>query len=250
MRAPGLSVSRELVLPSLPEDWGNPDTIVLRRDRDARTGCATVRRAVRCAVGRDRGDEEPGGRLPITFPRDERQGPGQEAQQYPGIRDATGALQELHLDEGLLIGYRFWDAKSQTPLFPFGHGLSYTSFKVRASEPRLANDGSVEIDVSVMNTGRRRGASVLQAYLGFPAGTGEPPRQLKAMQRVEVERGATGEATLRLPCDAFRLWDEAGRAWRTPPGEYRIEIGTSSRDIVTEHTVAIGAGAPSCGGGA
>ena len=196
------------------------------------------------------GDEEPGGRLPITFPRDERQGPGQEAQQYPGIRDATGALQELHLDEGLLIGYRFWDAKSQTPLFPFGHGLSYTSFKVRASEPRLANDGSVEIDVSVMNTGRRRGASVLQAYLGFPAGTGEPPRQLKAMQRVEVERGATGEATLRLPCDAFRLWDEAGRAWRTPPGEYRIEIGTSSRDIVTEHTVAIGAGAPSCGGGA
>ncbi len=61
VRAPGLSVSRELVLPSLPEDWGNPDTIVLRRDRDARTGCATVRRAVRCAVGRDRGDEEPGG---------------------------------------------------------------------------------------------------------------------------------------------------------------------------------------------
>jgi beta-glucosidase len=78
------------------------------------------------------GDSDPAGRLPVTFPRDETQGPGQESSEYPGTLDSSGALADAHFDEGLGVGYRYWDIHNQTPLFPFGYGLSYTKFAVNS----------------------------------------------------------------------------------------------------------------------
>ena len=76
------------------------------------------------------GDVAPGGKLPVTFPRDERDGPARRAEQYPGAKNASGALADVHFDEDLAIGYRYWDQHGQEPLFRFGFGLSYTKFRV------------------------------------------------------------------------------------------------------------------------
>lgn len=177
------------------------------------------------------GDAEPGGRLPVTFPSDESQGPARERHQYPGTLDATGAIDQVHFDEDLLVGYRYWDAKGQVPLFPFGYGLSYTRFEVTGRGVTTTADGGARVNVAVRNTGTRNGSEVIQVYLGFPPAAGEPPKQLKGFAKVELKPGEARTLHIALSPQAFKHWDSAQQRWRVQGGQYQVMVGTSSRDI-------------------
>jgi beta-glucosidase len=185
------------------------------------------------------GDAEPTGRLPVTFPRDERQGPAQSEAQFPGTLNANGALDTVHYDEGILVGYRFWDANNQAPLFPFGFGLSYTTFDLKGRGVARASDGGAVVTIDVRNTGARKGAEVVQVYVGMPQAAAAPPKQLKGFQRVELAPGEARTIKIRLEPSAFAHWDDAGHRWTTTPGSYSVMIGRSSRDIATVHTLKV-----------
>ena len=178
------------------------------------------------------GDAAPGGRLPITFPADETQGPGTKESEYPGTAYPDGSLDTAHFDEGLLVGYRYWDQYNQKPLFPFGYGLSYTTFSLKGNGAKPAANGGATVDATIKNTGVREGSDVLQVYLGFPKSAGEPPKQLKAFQKVQLKPGGEKAVTLTLDPDAFKYWNDSSHSWTTAPGIYTVMLGRSSRDIV------------------
>jgi beta-glucosidase len=177
------------------------------------------------------GDADPGGRLPVTFPVDETQGPGAVRATYPGTLTANGALDTVNFNEDLAIGYRYYDRHDQRPLFPFGYGLSYAQFAIRAASARALADGGAEVRVRVANTSTRAGTDVLQVYVGFPAAAGEPPRQLKGMMKLDLAAGVSREAVIPLTARAFQIWDAAADRWVTPPGAFTVAVGHSSRDL-------------------
>jgi beta-glucosidase len=170
------------------------------------------------------GDVNPSGKLPVTFPANELQGPGVKWTEYPGDG------RTVDFSEGVLVGYRFYDAKNQQPLFPFGHGLSYTTFGYSG----LLIEGIGQqrtVKVRVTNTGTLAGAEVLQLYLGFPPEAGEPPRQLKGFEKVSLKPGESKVVSMVLDKDAMSAWETATHQWRMYPGTYAVNVGSSSRDI-------------------
>jgi beta-glucosidase len=177
------------------------------------------------------GDADPGGRLPVTFPADETQGPGATPATYPGTTTASGALDTVRFDEDLAIGYRFYDQHGQTPLFPFGYGLSYARFAIETAAAKALGDGGAEVRVRVANTALRAGTDVVQVYVGFPRAAGEPPHQLKGMMKVALGAGERREVVIPLSARAFQVWDAAAHRWATPPGPFSIAVGHSSRDL-------------------
>jgi beta-glucosidase len=184
------------------------------------------------------GDANPSGKLPVTFPRGEGDTPAHTPRQYPGV-GGTAVY-----SEGLEVGYRWYDARAVTPLFPFGYGLSYTTFALRrlsVSPPTTSGDVRVSFDVT--NTGRRAGAEVAQVYVAAPSSAGEPPRQLKGFAKVNLQPGQTRRVTLTLDRRAFAAWDTAARRWTTARGRYQILVGDSSRDQPLRASVAVGGGA-------
>jgi beta-glucosidase len=186
------------------------------------------------------GDREPGGRLPVTFPADETQGPATRRHQFPGLYDpVTGKLGDAYFDEGVFVGYRYWDEHGQTPLFPFGYGLSYGAISMEDVGVEPTPDGGATVRVRLRNTGQRRSAEVAQVYLGFPESAAEPPRQLKGFARAELDPGEERLVEIALPPQAFRYWDEDKPGWQRADGSYRVELGRSSRDIVWQGEVTL-----------
>jgi beta-glucosidase len=185
------------------------------------------------------GDADPGGRLPATFPRAERDLPtaGRPAR-YPGIDGAA------HYSEGVLVGYRWFDRRRIKPAYPFGFGLSYTRFRLGGLDVRRTGPASARVAARVRNVGKRRGAAVLQVYVHLPGAPGrvQPPRQLKAFDSVALRPGDGARARFRLDRRSFSYWDSARDGWRVAPGCYRIEIATSSRDIVARRSLALNGG--------
>jgi len=176
------------------------------------------------------GDVNPSGKLPISFPAAAGDVPASTPQQYPGV-DGTAMY-----SEGLDIGYRWYQAKGIAPLFPFGYGLSYTSFRLGHLTVSQGN-GQVTVSVDVTNTGQRAGADVAQVYVGDPTAAGEPPNQLKGFQKLSLRPGQTTHLTLHLDQRAFSVWDTATQAWRTVPGDYHIRVGDSSVNLPLNATV-------------
>jgi beta-glucosidase len=187
------------------------------------------------------GDVNPSAKLPETFPASQKDLPTRTPEQYPGVNDA-GGVPRVSYSEGLLVGYRWYDAKDITPLFPFGFGLSYTTFALHGLKVQPAADRSfgAKVHVDVENTGERTGAEVAQLYVGSPASAGEPPKQLRAFDKVTVDPGETRTAEFRLDERAFSIWDVKTHAWKVVPGCYKLMAGRSSRDIDQEVTVAVG----------
>jgi beta-glucosidase len=169
----------------------------------------------------------PSGHLPQTFPRSLADMPTGTPAQYPGIND------EETYSEGLDIGYRWFDAHGIQPLFPFGYGLSYTTFAF--SDLRL--DGAAAT-FTLTNTGDRAGADVAQAYVAFPSALGEPPRRLEGFQKVFLEPGESRTVTLPLDARAFSYWGTDG--WTQAPGCYGVSVGDSSRSLPLSGVVALG----------
>jgi beta-glucosidase len=171
------------------------------------------------------GDVNPSGRLPMTFPANEQQGPATRADEYPG--DGRNA----NYSEGVLVGYRWYDAKNQAPLFPFGFGLSFTSFQYAGARVEHKAGYDATVSVRVTNSGKRAGSEVVQLYLGFPAEAGEPPRQLKGFSRVDLNPGESKTVTMAVNRESLAAWDESAHGWKVYPGKYTVDVGASSRDI-------------------
>ncbi|ULQ46069.1 glycoside hydrolase family 3 C-terminal domain-containing protein [Flagellatimonas centrodinii] len=185
------------------------------------------------------GDTDPGGRLPVSFPDRELDTPvaGQPSR-YPGI-----ANQARH-DEGVFIGYRWFDANGVAPAFPFGFGLSYTDFAL--SDLELAVDGdAVAVAVTATNVGGRAGWAVPQVYVGAPtpaAPVPQPPLALKAFDKQWLAPGEAVRISMSLPSRAFAYWAVDAADWQVAPGCYPIRVGWSSRDLPLSSAISRGAG--------
>ncbi|MER6302521.1 glycoside hydrolase family 3 C-terminal domain-containing protein [Kitasatospora sp. NPDC001539] len=170
------------------------------------------------------GDADPAGRLPVTFPTSAGAAPIQDPAQYPGTDGA------YHYTEGLKVGYRWYDASGTAPLFPFGHGLSYTAFdyaNLSVTGPDAA--GRVRVSFDLTNRGSRTGTEVPQLYVAFPSTAGEPPQQLKAFDKVTLAPGRSTRVELQLDRSSFSVWDQDTHGWRIPGGQYGLTVGSSSR---------------------
>ena len=181
------------------------------------------------------GDSDPGGRLPVTFPATDAQGPAPTTrpERYPGVNG------EQHYDEGIFVGYRWYDQFHQRPLFPFGYGLSYADF--RFGDVRLRFDrGGVTASTRVTNTSRRAGSTVAQAYLSFPRSTGEPPRQLKGYEKVELGPGQSAVVSFRLDRADLSYYDEGAHRQVVADGRYTLSVGSSSRDLPESQSFELG----------
>ncbi|WP_194909924.1 glycoside hydrolase family 3 C-terminal domain-containing protein [Catenulispora rubra] len=174
------------------------------------------------------GDTNPSGKLPVTFPTSLAQVPANTAAQWPGVNG------QVQYSEGLDVGYRWYDAKGLTPLFPFGYGLSYTSFSfshLHIAAPTLHEHGSLQVTADVTNTGKRAGSEVAQLYLTDPASTGEPASQLKGFQKVQLAPGQTKKVHFSLSAQDASYWDTAAQAWTLGAGNYTVRVGDSSRSL-------------------
>ncbi|MGH9600347.1 MAG: glycoside hydrolase family 3 C-terminal domain-containing protein [Terracidiphilus sp.] len=180
------------------------------------------------------GKADPSGKLSVTFPRAEDDTPAHTPAQYPGV-NGTAVY-----SEGLKVGYRWYDAEKIEPLFPFGFGLSYTSFSLsQLSVSPESTDGLVHVSLTMKNTGSVAGADVAQVYVGDPATAGEPPHQLKGFAKVSLEPGASRRVSMTLGPSAFSVWDTAAKRWKVVTGRFEILAGDSSRDLPLHGSVEI-----------
>jgi beta-glucosidase len=179
------------------------------------------------------GDTDPSGRLPVTFPASARQGPTATPAAFPGVGNV------VRYREGILVGYRYFNRFDQTPLYPFGYGLSYTTFSLRRTTARRVGSNRWDVSTVVRNTGERSGADVVELYVGDPRAAGEPPRQLKAFVRVVLEPGQRRTVTLHLGDSSFAHYDIARRDWRVDQGRYRLYVGSSSADLPAHLRVSV-----------
>jgi len=179
------------------------------------------------------GDAEPGGRLPTTFPV--------RLEHNPSYGNFPGEFGELRYGEGVLTGYRWYEVRHLPTRFPFGHGLSYSSFTL--GEPSVVADGdTVVVRVPVTNSGDRRACEVVQGYVAPPASATvmRPPKELKAFAKVWLDPRETATAELTLDARAFAYWDPTkgdGGDWHVAPGPYELHVGRSSADIA--HVVSV-----------
>ena len=187
------------------------------------------------------GDVNPSAKLPLTFPRNAAQIPTAKKDQWPGVDGHSLYSERLN------VGYRWYDATNTQPLFPFGFGLSYTTFKFGhlAVEPAKlelrsgATAGKITVKVDVTNTGKRKGAEVVEVYVGQPPANGEPPHQLRAFAKVQLEPGETKQVALELDERSFSIFDVLQGRWIPQDGKYEILAGDSSRDLPLQSTITV-----------
>jgi beta-glucosidase len=192
------------------------------------------------------GDVNPSGKLPETFSVLEADLPtAGSAAQYPGIVDANG-IRQVDYTEGLQVGYRWYDSQGIEPLFPFGFGLSYTTFKyshLQVTPSRAQSNKEIRVKFQVTNTGRVTGTEVAQVYLKMPSGLGEPPKRLVGWARVTLEPGEHQNVTVTIDPNSsahpLSFWDTNVDGWVTAPGTYTVLVGSSSRDLPLHDSIQI-----------
>ena len=172
------------------------------------------------------GAANPSGRLTVSIPKSEAQYPkGHWANTEPSI----------DYSEGVFVGYRYFDANKIEPQFPFGHGLSYTTFKYgepKLSQTTIKNGDTVTVTLDVANTGNRAGAEVVQLYVHEDqCSVPRPPKELKAFKKIFLKPGETQTVTLTLDKRSFAYFSELQNDWVIEPGKFQFLIGSSSRDI-------------------
>ncbi len=189
------------------------------------------------------GDFNPSGKLPMTFPRSEADLPTKTAEQYPGIKGADGHYTAKY-SEGVFVGYRHYDQNRVAPLFPFGHGLAYTTYAYSGLAVAPGDGGNLVVSANITNTGTRFGGEIVQLYVGAPASAPVPipPQQLKGFTKARVAPGQTVRVSFTLDQRAFSYWDAASDRWRVAAGTYPILVGSSSRDIRLRGAVTFPAG--------
>lgn len=191
------------------------------------------------------GAVNPSGKLPTTYPRSEDETiMAGHPERHPGTDEGDG-YPVIRYTEGLEMGYRWYQANGVTPLFPFGHGLSYTTFEVTdvtVDAGEQPGTSPVTVRARVRNTGDRSGAEVVQVYLGLPAAN-QPPKRLVGFQKVRVEPGATEEVEIVVDPAAtnhpLSVWNRGEHAFVVDPGQYTVYVGTSSEDTPVRETFTV-----------
>jgi beta-glucosidase len=183
------------------------------------------------------GQAEPGGRLPLTFPRSEDQTPVSSVDHYPGVNG------QVSYDDDVLVGYAWYDATGTEPAFPFGHGLGYTKFEAGGLECHVA-DSELHSTFEVRNVGDRSGKVVPQLYIGAPEISGHPPRMLRGFDAANIPAQGGRRFHFTTPLTELTAYDEASKQSWFHPGEYTVTVGFSSRDIRATSTVQIGVALP------
>jgi beta-glucosidase len=175
------------------------------------------------------GDVNFSGKLPVTFPVAQKDGPLKTAAQYPGVKDGKGVPHAVY-SEGLLMGYRWYDAKKVTPLYPFGFGLSYTTFRYSRLRMVPASSG-VTMQVTLTNTGSRAGAEVVQVYVSAPSSAGEPPKALAGYLKLTLKAGETRTVSVPVGNRSFAVWSTARHAWAPVSGCWVVRAGGGSASL-------------------
>ena len=179
------------------------------------------------------GDVNPSGKLPFTFPARLADVGAHALGTYPGIKRADGDILDCSYDEGIFVGYRWADAKKTKPLFPFGHGLSYTTFAYGKATVEPGKDGNVAVvTVPVTNTGTRHGSEVVQLYISEkkPAVT-RPVKELKGFSKVSIAPGETVNVSFPIDREALSYFDAEAHEWKATPGRFTAHIGASAGDL-------------------
>jgi beta-glucosidase len=184
------------------------------------------------------GNVSPSGKLAETIPV--------KLSDNPTVGNFPGENLVVRYGEGLLIGYRWYDAHELEVSYPFGHGLSYTSFEYSDLDVTVLDVGAeprVEVALAVSNSGTRAGAEVVQIYVGDPvASVYRPAQELRGFSKVTLEPGESSRVTIELDKRAFAYWHEARAEWVVEGGEFHLRVGSSSRDIRLTETVILSGG--------
>jgi beta-glucosidase len=173
------------------------------------------------------GEVNPSGKLPVTYPKRLEDSPAYINASYPGCR-------EVNYGEGIFVGYRYYDKKDVEPLFPFGHGLSYTTFKYSGLKvaKKAKAGGKVDVSLTVSNTGKLAGKEVVQLYVSdLQASLPRPPKELKGFAKIDLQPGESQVLTFSLDERALAFYDPYKHAWVAEPGEFELLVGSSSSDI-------------------
>lgn len=181
------------------------------------------------------GHVNPSGKLPMTFPVRLDDVAAHAVGEYPGTKRADSDIVDIRYNEGVLVGYRWFDTKKIRPLFAFGHGLSYTTFgygKLSADASKIGPDGAMTLSVDVTNTGSRAGAETIQLYISdTKASVKRPAKELKNFAKIYLEPGQTKTVTFTVRPSDLAFFDAGAHAWKAEPGEFRAHVGAASDDI-------------------
>lgn len=189
------------------------------------------------------GEVNPSAKLPITFPVSEADlphpilvGPSPEAKAAgPVMRNGVARPAfSVHYNEGLEVGYKWFDAENKQVLFPFGFGLSYTTYSysgLKVTPGSQTEGGATTVNFLVKNTGSRTGTEIAQVYASLPASAGEPPQRLAGWSRVSLEPGETKQVTVTVDPKYLSVFDEETNGWKLIPGRYTFRVGSSSRNL-------------------
>lgn len=187
------------------------------------------------------GDVNPSGKLPFSFPVKLTDCGAHSfgAICYPGIEESEGVQHQVYEDD-ILVGYRWYDTKKIDPLFPFGHGLSYTTFdfgKPSLSAKTLGQDETLTVSVPVTNTGNTAGKEVVQLYISdIKSSVIRPEKELRHFAKIALEPGETQTISFTITPDDLKYYDEAAATWTAEPGDFKILIGSSSRNLPSTAT--------------
>ena len=181
------------------------------------------------------GDVNPSGHLPFTFPVQLQDVGAHQLGEYPGTRRDTVEIYDERYNEGIFVGYRWAEQKRIKPLFPFGHGLSYTTFQIsnlRADKTVLTGDDSLTFTVDVTNSGVTAGAEVVQLYIrDEKSSLPRPVKELKGFAKVFLNPGETKSVSMTIDCTALSFYDDTKHMWVAEPGDFTALVGNSSINI-------------------
>jgi beta-glucosidase len=184
-----------------------------------------------------KGVVNPSGKLPFTFPVSLKDSPAFALNTYPG-KDATAEYKE-----GILVGYRWYDTKKIQPQFPFGYGLSYTEFsvsKLSTDKSSYGKNETIRAKFTIKNTGNRYGAEVVQLYVSDPVcSVLRPEKELKGFKKIFLKPGETKTVELDVKVGDLAFYDETKKGWNAEAGEYILQLGNSSRNIIQKVKVSV-----------
>lgn len=184
------------------------------------------------------GKVNPSGRLPFSVPFCYEDGPIKTERQYPGIKEEGDEYWQTHYDEGVYVGYRWYDTKEIPVQFPFGHGLSYTTFEysnAKAAKPSMTAAGTLKVSVDVANTGDRDGAEIVQLYIADPeASIDRPAKELKGFEKVFLKAGQKKTVTFEIDAEDLSWFNAEKHEWTAEPGEFKALFARSAGDVQAE----------------
>ncbi len=196
------------------------------------------------------GKTNPSGKLPITIEKDFKDSPGYGYtngedlyEGWNGEGEKAHPVYDINYDEGVLIGYRWYEAKDIEPLFPFGYGLSYTSFKygdVIISKERFSENDEIEVAVRIRNTGSVAGAEIVQIYIeDVESSVKRPIKELKGFTKIYLNPGDSKQVKFLLNRKDFSFWNPATKGWFAEKGVFKIHVGASSSNIISIRKVEL-----------